>query len=157
MPRVFVLDASGEPLMPCHPARARKLLKAGRAVVVHQQPFTIKLLDRVGGETQPVTLKLDPGSRVSGLVLVGHFARGAEVLWAGELTHRGQLIRDKLLKRAGVRRSRRSRKTRYRQARFQNRRRQAGWLAPSLQSRVDNLLSWVARRRGWCPVSGLAM
>ncbi|MBA3532750.1 MAG: HNH endonuclease [Ardenticatenales bacterium] len=157
MQRVFVLDATGEALMPCHPARARKLLKAGRAVVVHQQLFTIKLLDRVGGETQPVMLKLDPGSRVSGLVLVGHFARGAEVLWAGELTHRGPAIRDNLTQRASVRRSRRSRKTRYRKPRFLHRRRRAGWLAPSLQSRVDNILSWVRRLRGWCPVSGLAM
>ncbi len=157
MQRVFVLDATGEPLMPCHPAHARKLLRAGRAVVVHHQPFTLKLLDRVGGETQPVTLKVDPGSRTSGLVLVGHFARGAEVLWAGELTHRGLVVRDSLTQRAGVRRSRRNRKTRYRAPRFDNRRRRVGWLAPSLQSRVDNVLSWVTRLRRWCPVSGLAM
>ena len=31
--RVFVLDRRGTPLMPCHPARARKLLAKGRAVV----------------------------------------------------------------------------------------------------------------------------
>ncbi|WP_416977109.1 RRXRR domain-containing protein [Streptomyces sp. T028] len=34
-PRVFVLDRQGKALMPCHPARARELLRKGRAVAGH--------------------------------------------------------------------------------------------------------------------------
>jgi len=143
--------------MPCHPARARELLKKGRAVVLRWQPFTIILKDRAGGETQPVTLKVDPGSQTTGIVLVGHFQRGDRVIWAGEIHHRGERIKQKLLARRQVRRSRRSRKTRYRPPRFENRRRPEGWLPPSLQSRVANVETWVNRLRRWCPVSGLAL
>jgi len=79
------------------------------------------------------------------------------VIWAGKLTHRGQQIRDRLLLRRQVRNSRRSRKTRYRAPRFLNRRRAGGKLAPSLQSRVENILTWVGRLRRWSPVNSLSM
>ena len=79
MQRVLVLDKNRVPLMPCHPARARKLLKAGRASVIRRYPFTIILHDREGGETQPTQFKVDPGSRKSGLALVAEFPRGKEV------------------------------------------------------------------------------
>ena len=68
--QVFVLDKRKKPLMPCHPARARKLLRKGRAVVHKIAPFTIRLKDRIGGETQPVRVKLDPGSKTTGLAVV---------------------------------------------------------------------------------------
>jgi 5-methylcytosine-specific restriction endonuclease McrA len=143
--------------MPCHPARARQLLRAGKAAVFRRYPFTIILKDRVGGDTQPVTLKVDPGSQTTGMVLVGHFHRGDRVIWAGEISHRGETVRQKLLARRQVRRSRRSRKTRYRPSRFDNRRRPEGWLPPSLRSRVGNVETWVHRLRRWCPVTGLAL
>lgn len=39
---VFVLDKKHRPLMPCRPARARRLLRAGRARVVKRFPFVIE-------------------------------------------------------------------------------------------------------------------
>lgn len=69
------------------------------------------------------------------------------MVWAGELNHRGEQIKAALLSRKQLRRGRRSRKTRYRQPRFDNRRRAEGWIPPSLRSRVDNVLTWVERLR----------
>ncbi|GAA3895412.1 hypothetical protein GCM10022228_03080 [Halomonas cibimaris] len=67
---VFVWDKRKQPLMPCSEKRARLLLKRGRAVVHKRYPFTIRLKDRVGGDTQPLRLKLDPGSKTTGLAMV---------------------------------------------------------------------------------------
>jgi len=143
--------------MPTHPARARQLLKAGRASVYRRYPFTIILHDREGGETQPVTLKIDPGSKTTGLALVADGQRGQRVVWAGELVHRGEQIKARLLSRRQLRRGRRSRKTRYRQPRFDNRRRAEGWLPPSLQSRVANVLTWAKRLWRFAPICAVSM
>jgi hypothetical protein len=63
--RVFVLDRHGEPLMPCHPARARALLANGRVRVARAMPFTIRLTDRLASvsEVDGVSLRIDPGSQ----------------------------------------------------------------------------------------------
>ena len=157
MQRVLVLDSNQQPLMPCQPARARKLLRKGKAAVWRRYPFTIILKDRAGGDIQSVAFKVDPGSKTTGIALVADFQRGKRVVWAAELTHRGQQIRDALLKRRQLRSSRRSRKTRYRPARFDNRRRPDGWLPPSLQSRVDNIWTWVSRLYRWTPMDSISM
>lgn len=157
MQRVLVLDRNKEPLMPCHPARARQLLKEGKAAVFRRYPFTIILKEREGGDVQPVAFKVDPGSRTTGIALVADGKRGKRVVWAAELTHRGGQIRDALLSRRQLRRGRRNRKTRYRTARFDNRRRPEGWLPPSLTSRVHNILTWANRLYRWSPVCGISM
>lgn len=157
MQRVFVVDKNRDPLMPCHPARARELLKNGRAKVLRRYPFTIILLDREGGDVQTVTLKIDPGSKTTGLALVADSKREKRVVWAGELNHRGEQIKAALLSRKQLRRGRRSRKTRYRQPRFDNRRRAEGWIPPSLRSRVDNVLTWVERLRRFTPICAISM
>ena len=156
MQRVLVIDKNKKALMPCHPARARELLNAGKAAVYRRFPFTIILKEREGGDTQPVALKIDPGSKTTGLALVADFKSGKRVIWAAELTHRGQAIRDALLSRRQLRRFRRQRKTRYRAARFNNRRRVAGWLAPSLQSRVENIWTWAVRLAWKCPLASIS-
>src|SRR5262249_11893240 len=79
-----------------------------------------------------------------------------QVVWAAEVTHRGQQVTARLDQRRACRRSRRSRHTRYRPTRFLNRRRRAGWLPPSLESRVSNTLTWVERLRRWAPVGALS-
>lgn len=157
MQRVFVLDQDGKPLDPCRPARARKLLKAGRASVFRHYPFTIILHDRALEESvvQPHRLKVDPGSRTTGLAIVQE--KTGKVIWAADLHHRGEQIKRALLKRRQLRCSRRSRKCRYRPPRFQNRRRPKGWLPPSLQSRVDNIRTWVSRLRRYVPISALSV
>src|SRR6185437_4690049 len=92
--------------------------------------------------------------KTTGLALVNDAS--GEVVWAAELTHRGQQVRKRLTDRHAVRRSRRQRKTRYRPARWQNRRRKPGWLPPSLESRIANISTWVARLRRLCPVGALS-
>ncbi len=146
--------------MPTHPARARKMLKDGRARVHKCTPFTIRLVDRVLAEStiQPVRLKVDPGSKTTGLCLVREETKADgtivhHVLFHLDLHHRGAAIRKKLQQRAGYRRRRRSANLRYRQPRFANRTRPAGWLPPSLQSRVDNVLGWTERLRGLAPIT----
>jgi hypothetical protein len=69
---VFVLDQHKEPLMPCSERRARLLLRRQRAVVHRLVPFTIRLKDRTCATSavQPVVLKLDPGSKTTGVALV---------------------------------------------------------------------------------------
>jgi 5-methylcytosine-specific restriction endonuclease McrA len=156
MQRVLVIDQKKQPLMPCHASRARELLKAGKATVFRRFPFTILLKERIGGEAQPLALKIDPGSKTSGLALVADFKGGKKVIWGAELTHRGQNIRDALLSRYKVRHSRRQRKTRYRTARFSNRTRVNGWLPPSLQSRIENVWTWVLRISKLSPLSSLS-
>lgn len=152
---VFVLDKRKKPLMPCSEKRARLLLTRGRAVVVRVYPFTIRLKDRIGGQSQPVRLKLDPGSQVTGVALVREEGAAQHVLWLGELGHRGQAIRGTLAQRRAFRQRRRSTR-RYRAQRFANRRRPAGWLAPSLRHRVDTTTAWVDRLLRLAPVTGIS-
>ena len=154
--RVFVLDANKQPLSPTHPARARKLLKQGKAAVFRTYPFTIILRKTVGDPGNELhRIKLDPGAKVTGIALVNE--RTCTVVWAAELTHRGDMIRQKLSFRRVVRRNRRNRKTRYRPARFNNRKRPLGWLAPSLQHRVETTMTWVKRLRKYCPITDISM
>lgn len=143
--------------MPCHPARARELLKKGRAAVYKRYPFTIILKDLVGGNVQPVELKFDPGSKTTGIALVGHFERGLEIVFGANLNHRGQKIKKDLESRRANRRGRRHRKTRYRPARFNNRRRSKGWLPPSLMSRVFNVETWTERLQRLIPITSIAV
>jgi 5-methylcytosine-specific restriction endonuclease McrA len=157
MQRVLVIDKNKQPLMPCTPARARELLRKGKAAVFRRYPFTIILKDREGGDVQNVTFKIDPGSKRTGLALVADFQRGKRVIWAAVLEHRGQQIKKALESRRSIRRSRRNRKTRYREARFDNRRRAEGWLPPSLQSRVDNIWTWWGRIYRFAPLHALSM
>lgn len=156
MQRVLVLDTNRNPLMPCEPARARKLLKRGQAAVFRRYPFTI-ILNREGGNVQPVQLKFDPGSKQTGVALVAEGQRGKRVVWAAVLEHRGQQIKAALESRRSLRRGRRNRKTRYRPARWANRRKPEGWLPPSLQSRVENVLTWGGRLYRWSPVNSVSM
>ncbi|WP_369572870.1 RNA-guided endonuclease IscB [Acidithiobacillus sp. IBUN Pt1247-S3] len=142
--------------MPCHPARARALLKTGKAAVFRRFPFTVILKHREGGETQDTRLKLDPGSKKTGIALVATFARhGLAVLWAAELTHRGSAIRKALEQRRGHRRFRRA-KLRYRAPRFLNRAKPEGWLPPSLQHRADTTMAWVSKLMRLAPVTALS-
>ena len=157
MQKVFVLDSNKKPLMPCHPARARQLLKKGKAAIFRRFPFTIILKHRKGGNTQDTRLKIDPGSRYTGIALVVRGKRGQKVVWAAVIEHRGNKIKKLLDSRRTVRRSRRNRKTRYRKPRFLNRRRPEGWLPPSLESKISNIITWVKRLSKYCPISALSI
>lgn len=159
MQQTFVLDRYGKALMPCHPARARELLKKGRARVHRVVPFVIRLVDRTVEDCalQPVRTKLDPGSQITGIALVREKEEGGiAVLNLFDLVHRGKEISKALTARRSLRRARRNRHTRYRARRFDNRRRRDGWLAPSLQHRVDTTMAWVKRLSRWAPVTAIS-
>ena len=154
MNRVFVLSSTRQPLMPCHPARARQLLTAGRAAVYRTAPFTLILQDRAEGEVQPVAAQVDPGSKTTGIALVGEFPQqGRVVLFGAHLHHRGEAIRQRLANRRARRQGRRQRNTPYREPRCDNRTRSPGWLPPSLHSRVENVATWVKRLASLAPLS----
>ena len=156
--KVAVLDTNKRVLAPCSPRRARHLLSTGKAAVLKRYPFTIILKREVTDVVTPeLRVKVDPGSKVTGLAIVNQ-ATG-EVIFGAELHHRGQAIKASLDSRRSLRRSRRNRKTRYRKPRFLNRvRSQAkGWLAPSLTHRVDTTLTWVNRLRNAYPISAISM
>ena len=157
MSKVFVIDTHQKPLDPVHPGRARLLLSQGKAAVFRRFPFTIILKSEVlEPEVQPLRIKLDPGSRTTGMAIVND-ATG-EVVFAAELSHRGQKIKATLDDRRAVRRSRRNRKTRYRKPRFSNRNnKKKGWLPPSLESRISNVLTWVHRLSRYCPITDISM
>jgi 5-methylcytosine-specific restriction endonuclease McrA len=156
MSHVFVLDTNKHPLNPVHPGRARWLLTHRKAAIFKRYPFTIILLSRVASPpVEPLRVKIDPGSRTTGLALVDETS-GA-VVFAAELTHRGQAIKRALDHRRAVRRSRRARQTRYRKPRFHKRPRRKGWLAPSLESRVCNVVTWVKRLLRLSPITAISM
>lgn len=144
-------------MMPCHPARARKLLKSGRARVARLAPFVVRVVDRSDFKTQPILAKIDPGSKATGIALVRADNQNANhsLLFAAEIEHRGAPIRKKMHQRSNYRRRRRSANLRYRAPRLNNRTRKEVWLPPSLRSRVDNVVSWLERLRRWAPVSAI--
>ena len=121
--RVFVLDRHGQPLMPCHPARARKLLRSGRARVHRLVPFAIRLVDREAehSEVDGVEASLDPGSKYTGMSVFRNTPAGREGLVSIEIRHRGQAIHKAMQQRANYRRRRRTKNLRYRAPRWRNR------------------------------------
>ena len=130
--KVFVLSKEGKPLMPTTPRRARVWLKAKRARVVRRDPFTIRLRFATKAHVQPARVGVDTGSKDVGIVAIAN----GEVVFQSEVLLRDD-ISEKMTQRRQFRRNRRARKTRYRQARSDNRRRPAGWLPPSLHSKSE--------------------
>src|SRR5579859_5834480 len=152
---VFLVDTHRQPLSQVHPGRARILLKAGKAAVLKRYPFTLILKAAIEQpQVQPLRIKLDPGSRTTGIAIVDD--ESGQVLFAAELAHRSQEIKKALDDRRAVRRRRRARHTRYPKPRFQNRIRPQGWLAPSLKSRVFNIVTWVKRLCKLCPIRAIS-
>ena len=154
--------------MPCTEKRARQLLERGRARVHRLVPFVIRIVDLDVNSCvlQPLSVKLDPGSKFTGIAVVreveviapdtGEISSGVAVLNLFELMHRGRQILEALTARSQMRRRRRG-NLRYRAPRFLNRgNKQKGWLAPSLQHRVDTTMAWVGRIRRWAPITVIA-
>ena len=163
---VLVVDSKGQPLMPCLSSRAKKLREHKRARIYRMQPFTIQILDRSINESvlQDTELKLDPGSKTTGMALcVKGALRGWFVAQAIHIEHRSSQIRDNLTSRRQIRHGRRARKTRYRAPRFNNRVRTprttqgySVWLAPSVVSRIENIVNLVAKFSKYFPVTTIS-
>ena len=124
-------------------AEARILLRKKLAVIHKIYPFTIRLRDNsCVSNDKSYTVKLDPGSRTTGVAIVDD---KDSVVMLAEIEHRGHVIKKKLDKRRVLRHSRRQRKTRYREARFLNRTKPKGWLAPSVKSRANNVINFIKK------------
>lgn len=150
MPKVYVLNRHGRPLMPCTPAKARHLLDAGKAKVRHRTPFTIQLLYGSTGYTQEVILGVDAGSKTIGLSA----ATETEELFSAEVKPRNDVV-ELMSARRQFRRARRNRTTRYRKPRFDNRVRSKhkGWLAPSVEVKIQEHMTAIRRACAILPVS----
>src|SRR5215470_4065183 len=132
---VYVINQNGNPLMPCKPSKARKLLRDGRARVSGRSPFTIQLLWDCEEHVQEVVVGIDKGSHVTGLSCVGK----GEILLSGEINHRTD-VKEKVESRRAHRRSRRTRRW-YRPKRFNNRAnsRRSGRLPTSIKTNVEEV------------------
>jgi 5-methylcytosine-specific restriction endonuclease McrA len=134
---VYVLNKHRKPLMPCSPAKARALLKQDKAKVLRREPFTILLLFGSSGYRQEVVAGIDTGSKTFGCAAIAN----NKVLYQSEVTLRQDIVK-KVRQRATYRRTRRSRKTRYRPQRCLNRAsmRRKDRLSPSILSKVQSHL-----------------
>ena len=150
MPKVYVLNRHGRPLMPCSPAKARHLLDAGKAKVRRRTPFTIQLLYGSTGYAQEVILGVDAGSKTIGLSA----STETEELFSAEVKPRNDVV-ELMSVRRQFRRARRNRTTRYRKPRFDNRVRSKhkGWLAPSVEVKIQDHITAIRRVCGILPVS----
>lgn len=126
--------------MPCSQKKARLLLKEGKAKIIGYKPFAIQLTVATGETVQEVHLGVDTGAKHIGIAATS----GNKVLAKGEVELRDGIHED-MGNRARLRKDRRSRKTRYRQARFLNRKRKEGWLPPTVQSKLDATFMWTDR------------
>ena len=140
--------------MPCSPAKARLLLKEKKAIVKRRTPFTIQLTIATGESKQPVTLGVYAGYKHVGLSASTEKAE----LYASEVELR-QDVSDLLSARRALRQSRRNRKTRYRAPRFNNRLRtkRKGWLAPSVENRINAHLSRIEAVLRLLPVTKISV
>lgn len=147
---VYVINKHGQPIMPCKPRKARVLLQKGKATVVKQVPFTIRLLYGSSGYKQPVSLGMDAGSKHIGIAATTE----KKVLYTEELKPRNDVIKLLSTKRQN-RRARRNRKTRYREARFDNRvsSKQKGWIAPSVEVKIQEHISAILRIQKILPLT----
>ncbi len=145
---VYVLNKDGKPLMPCKSVKARILLKHKKAGVIRKEPFTIQLLYGSSGYKQSVTLGVDAGAKHIGLSA----STKSKELYSADVELRTDIV-DLLSARRELRRGRRNRKTRYRKARFDNRKKAEGWLAPSVENRINAHMSVIEKVNRILPVS----
>jgi hypothetical protein len=146
MTKVLVVNKYGRPLMPTTPRKARVLLNVGKAKIFARRPFTIQLLYGCRGYTQPVTLGIDAGYQTIGFSTVTE----TEELIGGEFKLL-EGMSERITERRKYRVIRRNR-LRHRKPRFDNRKRQAGWLAPSIQHKLDSHLKLVERLKARLPI-----
>ncbi len=136
MMKVYVINKNGNPLMPCKPAKARKLLRDGKAKPVKQVPFTIQLMWDCEENIQPITIGIDKGSKITGYSAIAN----GEILISGYINHRTDVTK-KMEARAANRRQRRSRLW-HRPPRFNNRTssKRSGRLPPSIKANADEVI-----------------
>lgn len=146
---IYVLNQNGHPLMPTkNHAKVRILLKSKKAKVIRRCPFTIQLMYSSTNYTQSINLGVDAGSKHIGISATTK----NKVLFESDVELRNDIV-NLLSTRRQNRRTRRNHKTRYRKPRFDNRKRKDGWLAPSVQNKVDTHLTVIRKVHEILPVS----
>lgn len=147
---VYIINKHGKPLMPTNPRKARILLKQGKAKVTKRTPFTIQLLHGSSGYKQEITLGVDAGSKTIGFSAV----TDKEELFSAEVQLRTDIV-ELLSTRRQNRRTRRNRKTRYRQARYLNRvsSKKKCWLAPSILNKINTHLKVIENLHKLLPIA----
>ena len=147
---VYVLNKDGLPLMPTHKlGKVRHLLKDGKAKVVKRSPFTIQLNYDCGNHTQSITLGVDAGSKHIGLSA----STKKQELYCSDVELRDDVV-ELLSTRRQNRRTRRNH-LRYRPARFDNRTKSEGWLAPSVKQKVESHLKVVEEVHKILPITNI--
>ena len=147
---VYVLNRNEKPLMPCKAVKARILLKQGKAKIIRKEPFTIQLLYGSSGYKQDVTLGVDAGVKHIGLSA----STKKKELYSADVELRTDIV-SLISTRRELRHSRRNRKTRYRKARFNNRKKVQGWLAPSIQNKINAHVSVIKKIHQILPVTAI--
>lgn len=151
---VMVLNMRGKPLMPTSPAKARTLLKKGKAKVVQRDPFTIQLKYPTGENKQPIIYALDPAYKTVGFSAVTN----KRELISGEVILRTD-VSERITEKSMYRRTRRGKNTRYREPRFDNRGNKKGskkgWLAPSIQHKLDTYINLIQKFDKILPITSI--
>ena len=146
---VYVQDIDGKPLMPTERyGKVAYLLNRGKATVVCRCPFTIRLAYATTRHVQMVTLGVDAGSRHIGLSATTE----KKELYAAQCDVRTD-VTELLATRRELRSARRNRDLRHRPARFGNRRKSEGWLAPSVRCKVEEHLRIIEKVNRILPIS----
>lgn len=136
---VAVISKTGERLMPTSEYRARKLLKSGKAIKYSYHPFTIQLTERKTGNIQPIELCMD-----TGYIHIGISVKSEKHEYLAEQIDTLTNERSRHDACRMYRRQRRNRK-RYRQLRFSNRKKDKGWITPSLKHKKDVHVQAISR------------
>jgi len=134
--------------MPTTPRNAKLLLRSDKAKVIKRTPFTIQLVVATGETKQEIHLGVDAGSKTIGVSATTQ----TKVLFEAEVKLRTDIV-NLLSTRRQNRRTRRSHKTRYRQARFLNRAKKKGLLAPSIINKIETHLKVVKLMYELLPIS----
>ena len=149
---VYVLNMRGQPLMPTTPRKARILLKEEKAKVVKRTPFTIQLNYATGEAKQEITLGIDSGYENIGLSAI----TGKKEVYSADVKLRTDMVKLNSERRQ-YRRARRNRKTWYREPRFLNRKKPEGWLAPSIQHKLDSHIKLITKVKELLPVTKIVI
>jgi hypothetical protein len=153
---VYVLSPDRVPLMPCSCAIARLLLTHGKAKVVRRTPFTIKMLSQPETTyTQSLTLGMDTGSSMIGSAVADE---NGKVLYLSEVEIRNDIAQT-MKERAASRRNRRQRKTRYRSARWLNRKNsmKRGRFSPTMRSKIEAHLREIRFVQSLLPITSIVL
>ena len=153
---VYVLNKEGKPLMPTNRhGKVRHLLETGKAKVVSREPFTIKLLYDSTNYVQDLTLGVDTGS---GTFATAVTDKNNNVVHTSEVELRND-VTDKMKQRAKYRRNRRNRKTRYRKARFLNRKNsiKTDRHSPTMKSKLQSHIKEIEFIKSILPISLLVL